>query len=311
MIQCVCLNPVYQRTLTIKNFLINSVNWVKGTVIENSAGKGVNVSRVLKTLGHKPVITGFIGGETGKLIQEYLSQESLSYDFVHTGNKTRTCTTILDPVNNTSTEIVEEGMPVSSDEVEEMYAVYKRNLEACTLVTISGTAPQNVPDDMYYRFVRFATERDIPVLVDTQKTLLRECLKAKPFLIKVNQDELGIAFQQRIDSPETLYSIVRQLEDDGIEWVVITHGKQKTTVAHRGQCWTITPPSIQTVNPIGSSDAALAGIASAIVRGKEVLQAICFGIACGTANALTFTLGEIYPEDIEKLEKEVIVMRDA
>jgi tagatose 6-phosphate kinase len=309
MIQCVGLNPAYQRTLTIKNFLLNSVNRVSGDVIESSAGKGINVSRVLKTLGHESVITGFVGGETGKLIEHYLSQENLSHDFVHTANKTRICTTILDPVNNTHTEIVEEGRPVSSSEIEEMYTVYKKNLEACTIVTISGTAPQQVPDDMYYHFVKLAQERGIFTLVDTQKTLLKECLRAKPFLIKINQGELGIAFRQRIDSSETLYNILQCLQEDGIEWVVITNGKAKTTVSHHGQYWDVIPPSIQMINPIGSGDATLAGIASAITRGNDVLQAIRFGIACGTANALTLIPGLIQPEDVQNLEQEVIVER--
>jgi tagatose 6-phosphate kinase len=309
MIQCVGLNPVYQRTLTIKNFLINSVNQVKGTVFESSAGKGINVSRALKILGHKSIITGFIGGETGELIEQYLSQECLSYEFVHTVNKTRTCTTILDPVNDTHTKIVEEGMPVSSDEVEKMYKVYERNLNGCALVTISGTAPQHVPENIYYHFVKLAQKRKIPTLVDTQKTLLKECLKARPFLIKINQKELGVAFRQHIDSSETLYNIIQELQDDGIEWIVITHGKEAITVACRGQYWEIIPPSIQPVNPVGSGDAALAGIALAIIQGKDVLQAIRFGTACGTASALTLTPGSLQVEDIERLEKEVILKR--
>ncbi len=188
MIQCVGLNPVFQRTLTIENFRLNAVNRAKPDVLEGCAGKGINVARVLKTLGKPSISTGFLGGYTGDRISWYLQQEGLASDFVQTASTTRTCTTILDPLNNTHTELVEEGKPVSAQEVEQMYRVFERNLRGCPLVTISGTVPQNVPNDVYFQFVRLAHQYNIPVLVDTQKQLLGQCLKARPFLVKINRE---------------------------------------------------------------------------------------------------------------------------
>ena len=311
MIQCAGLNPVYQKTLTIENFSLNTVNRAKADILEGSGGKGINVSRTLKILGQKPVITGFLGGNTGESIKKFLSQEGLAYDFVYTRNATRTCITILDPVRNTQTEIVEEGKPVSPDEVKNMYQVYERNLKKCNLVTISGTAPPQVPDDIYYRFVRLARRQNIPVLVDTQKQLLINCLKAQPFLVKINQDELGTAFQQPIDSFEILKNLLKKIHHNGVDWVVISHGKKNTIASHQGKIWNVIPPSINAINPIGSGDALLAGIAVAIVQGHDVLSAIRFGTACGTANALTLTPGCVRPEDVVRLEQEVRVKCNA
>jgi tagatose 6-phosphate kinase len=311
MIQCVGLNPVYQKTLTIENFSLNTVNRAQPNVIESSAGKGINVARVLNTLGQASVNTGFLGGDTGRAVERFLSQEGLAYDFVQTQNATRTCITILDPVQQTQTEIVEEGKPVSPDEVEAMYQVYEKNLQDCDMVLIAGTAPQNAPDDIYYTFADKARQRKIPVLIDTQKHLLVKSLKAKPFLVKINRDELGVAFQAPVDSDEMLKNLIQRVHLEGVEWVVISQGKEATVVSFQGEYWDVIPPSIDVVNPIGSGDATFAGIAATILETQDVLQSIRVGTACGTANALTLTPGEVRPEDVKRLTQEVRVKRHA
>ena len=204
MIQCVGLNPVLQRTLTLEQFTVNRVNRAIGKPLEGSAGKGINAARALKTLGQDAIITGFCGGNTGELIERTLDHEELGHEFVRTANKTRICTTILDTLHNTQTEIVEEGLPVSPAEVTAIKELYRKHLANCRLVTISGTTPQDVPKTIYKDFVSLAVEQHIPTLVDTQKDLLRECLSAHPFLIKINREELFAAFGERPGSDETL-----------------------------------------------------------------------------------------------------------
>lgn len=307
MIQCVCLNPVHQKTLTIENFRINAVNRANTNIIESGAGKGVNVARVLKTLGGEPLITGFIGGGTGKFIEDYLSQEGLLHDFVHTINTTRTCTTILDPVQHSHTELVEEGKPVSSDEVRKMSRMFEKHLSQSTLVTIAGTAPQHVPDDMYTRFIEMAHTCHLPVLVDTQKTLLRNAFAAKPLLIKINKQELGDVFGDPVTSLESLNALIGKVLHEGVEWVVITDGENPTLVAHQEKRWEMRPPTVQPVNPIGSGDAMLAGMAFALLDKRGMLAAIQYGLACGTANTLTLTPGDIRNDDVKRLEQAVVV----
>lgn len=300
MIQCVCLNPAVQRTLTINNLQVNAVNRATH-VTESVGGKGVNVSRVLKTLGQPSVVTGFVGGDTGVLARNLLDQEGITHDFVTTVHKTRTCITILDQINHTHTELVEEGKSVTSAEMAEMYQVYERHLQSCQLVVISGTTPAGVPEDVYYQLITLAQAQNIPVLLDTQKQWLLQALKAKPFLVKINREELMAAFQQTDESPTILQHLIRQLLQEGVEWAVITHRDEETLLTGHHQQWTIVPPKIIPVNPIGSGDAMLAGIAAALLQQQSLLQAVCLGTACGSANALTLTPGVIKREDVERL----------
>ena len=309
MIQCVCLNPVLQRTLTLERFTVNTVNRALGRPLEGSAGKGINAARALKTLGQQAIITGFCGGDTGKLIERTLEEEGLRHEFVRTVNKTRICTTILDTSHNTQTEIVEEGLPVSQAEVTAMAELYRKHLRSCRLVTISGTAPQHVPKTLYKDFVSQAAEQHVPTLIDTQKELLRECLGVHPLLIKINREELCAAFGERSGSEERFAALIQRVLKEGGQWVVVTDGPKPSIVAHQADMWEIFPPDIRAVNPIGAGDVALGGIAAALARGEDVLQAIQFGTACGSASTLTMTPGVIRIDDVERLASEIQILR--
>ena len=305
MILCVGLNPVYQKTLTIEGFRIDQVNRVKPGILESSAGKGINVARTIKTLGNEPLVTGFLGGDTGRYVQGFLAEEGLESDFVPVSSPTRTCTTILDPQQHTHTEIVEEGRPVSADEAERMHRLYAERLPSCQFVTISGTAPQQVPNDIYADFIRAARQFNIPVLLDTQKDLLLESLDAVPFLLKINQDELGAAFQEQITSPEILFRLIDKVHERGVECVLISHGKEALVLSHAGERRRIVPPSIRAVNPVGSGDAVLGGLASALFDGKDFVDAARLGTACGAANALTLAPGCVRLDDVTRFEAEI------
>ncbi|PID58922.1 hypothetical protein CSB45_02670 [candidate division KSB3 bacterium] len=305
MILCVGLTPVYQRTLTIEGFQIDRVNRVKPGILESSAGKGINVARTIKTLGHDALVTGFLGGDTGKYVQSALAEEGLRADFVHVTNATRICTTIIDPQQQTYTEIVEEGRPVSDSEIEQICQLYAQHLADCRLVAIAGSAPQRVPHDIYADFIRAAHTLHKPVLVDTQKKLLLHSLDARPFLVKINREELGAAFQQQIDSTETLFHLIDRLHERGVECVLISHGKDALLLSYAGKRWRIFPPSIQAVNPIGSGDAVLGGLAVALSEGQAPVEAARLGTACGAANALTLLPGSIRLEDVARFKGDV------
>jgi fructose-1-phosphate kinase PfkB-like protein len=148
----------------------------------------------------------------------------------------------------------------------------------------------------------------VRVLVDAQSALLANALKARPFLVRVNRAELSAVKSAR-----------------GAEWLVVSSGAGSVEIASAAGRWSVLPPHLKAVNPVGSGDAMMAGIACALSRGKAVRDAVrlgvaCgaskllpwtdlqrvrdavrLGVACGAANALTTTPGVIRRADVEKL----------
>jgi sugar/nucleoside kinase (ribokinase family) len=68
------------------------------------------------------------------------------------------------------------------------------------------------------------------------------------------------------------------------------------------------PPRLErVVNPIGCGDCLAAGFADSIVRGREPLQAICFGTACAAFNCGTLLAGRLERSGVDRLATSVEV----
>ena len=96
MIVTVTLNTAIDKTLSVPNFRLGRRHrTVEQTTMPG--GKGVNVARVLKTLGAPVIATGLAGGATGTRIVDQLAQLSVLSDFVRIGEESRTNTAVIDP----------------------------------------------------------------------------------------------------------------------------------------------------------------------------------------------------------------------
>jgi 6-phosphofructokinase 2 len=61
------------------------------------------------------------------------------------------------------------------------------------------------------------------------------------------------------------------------------------------------------VSAVGSGDCTLAGITYGLVRGWPLVDALRYGVAAGTANALSLGAGVFTLEDFERVRAQVTV----
>ena len=88
MIYTVTLNPSIDYIVRLENLELGSVNRMDSDD-KYAGGKGINVSRILKRLDIDNTATGFIGGFTGRFIEESLVEEGITTDFVQVEEDTR------------------------------------------------------------------------------------------------------------------------------------------------------------------------------------------------------------------------------
>jgi fructose-1-phosphate kinase PfkB-like protein len=69
--------------------------------------------------------------------------------------------------------------------------------------------------------------------------------------------------------------------------------------------WHAQGPDVQVVSTVGSGDAFLGGLASALDSGRDYSEALCEAVAAGTANALSAGGGQFALEDFEQIRKQV------
>jgi tagatose 6-phosphate kinase len=180
---------------------------------------------------------------------------------------------------------------------------FSRDIQKADLVVLIGTVPKGCGEDFYTRLVDESARRGVRVLIDTQKAQLRNALKRRPFLVRINRDELTAATGIKCATRKRVLTALSKLMKRGPHWAVISNGGKDIYVSETPgvRVSRFTPPRVQTKNPIGSGDAMMAGLAVGLVRGQTILEAVRFGAACGAANAMTAAPGFVRMRDVQRL----------
>ena len=213
----------------------------------------------------------------------------------------RVCVTIRDEATGRVTELVEEAPLPKPGEWRAFYRQYDRLVKRAGLVAISGALMPGAPADVYAKLCAAAKK---PVIIDSQREPLLRALRHRPLLAKLNVHEL-----ENTLGKTPVVAGARQLIERGAGNVLVTHGAKGAWLVTPAAVWFFTPPRIQPVNPIGSGDAVTAGIVVGFLRGAELPEAVRLGIACGAANALTPTSGQVIPGDVRRLLPAVKLRR--
>ncbi|GAB4467800.1 MAG: 1-phosphofructokinase family hexose kinase [Armatimonadaceae bacterium] len=308
MILCVGLTPTVQRTQWFTSLTPGAVNRARETRV-TASGKGINVARVLTTLGGSAKLVQILGGRSGHYLAETLDAEGVPHHSVWAEDDapTRTCLTIL-PDDGPATELVEEAPPVSPHDVSLLAAACKTALLEARAVCCSGSLPAGAPETFYADLVREGRSLGIPVVVDGQKGPLREALREKPFLVKPNREEAAATLNLTVsgDAEADARAAVRALTEAGAEWALVSMGKAGSLLGNGAELWRIVSPTVNAVNPIGSGDSLAAGFLYAhFEQSFTVPDAVVFGTACAAANCLTATSGVLRPDDVQQLISQV------
>jgi len=294
--------------MVFRKLTVNAVNRASMT-LDGVAGKSINVAKVLKALGEHPVATGFLGGDRGEHLRSVMTAKGIESDFVMVPARTRQCITVIDESAGTHTELVEESRPVDPADFEKFMAVVRRHIASCRAVVMSGTIASGGPANFYFDCTRMAEAAGAFSVVDAQGTALTEALKAKPGLVKPNRAELAATVGRQLMEDADVIRATGELSERGAQRVVVTSGKEPSLAFDGRNFWRIIAPRIQAMNPIGSGDAFAAGLVSRLLRGDDLGEACRWGSAAGAANALTPMPGELDPRDVDRLAREVEILK--
>jgi tagatose 6-phosphate kinase len=256
---------------------------------------------VAAILGAKIRLLTVAGGRRGELLENSLEKNRIVTRINHVESETRICQTLL--ALNTTTELVEEAGPLSAAEVKNVMRAFAAEVQRADLVVLTGTVPKGCGNDFYARLVDKSRRHGVRVLIDAQAMQLRAALRRKPFLVRVNRDELMVATRVECDGKPGILHALDKLMRDGPQWAVISDGAKSVYVGERPgkRILTLKPPHVQAKNATGSGDAMMAGIATGLLRGRSMLGAVRLGMACGAANAMTLEPGFVRLSDVRRL----------
>ncbi|TJY41501.1 1-phosphofructokinase family hexose kinase [Cohnella pontilimi] len=275
-------------------------------VLAVAGGKGVNVARVLRQLGHEDVaVTGFAGGYNGRFIADQVREYGIIEEFVKVRGESRLCLNFMDSRDGSSTEVLEPGPELGREQAEEMKAKIGALASQSRLIIFSGSIPRGLPADFYADLIRIASSCGAEVFLDASGEPLAHGLAAVPQLIKPNADEIRPWLTG--SGERAVAAAVTKLMDKGIPNVVVTLGEEGALAGIKGRIYRIHIPRIAAVNTVGSGDAFLAGFAYGYVRGWSSENCLRHAAAAGCANALSPIAGDVDVGNYENLLQEVSV----
>jgi 1-phosphofructokinase/tagatose 6-phosphate kinase len=282
-------------------------------------GKGVNVARVLKTLGQPVIATGLAGGATGTRIVEQLTNLSVLSDFVRIREESRTNTAVIDPTTGEQTEINERGPSVSEQEIELFVDKLLYLAKGASWCVFAGSLPRNVDVDLYARLIRELQRAKVVCVVDTDGDPLRRAVRAEPDVITPNVLESEELVGHEFNDAEDHVIAVREMIELGAREAVMTtpdgcYAMLRSEEAHGAPSLyrvRVPPGRIEPRATVGSGDAFLAGYVSARYSGKPSQQALVYGVACGAESTQHLGAGLVDPAEVDRLLGDVIVERPA
>lgn len=309
MILCVTLNPCLDKTLTVPAW--SPGDNVRGMAVEEVVGgKGNNVARALKRLGRDPTVLTFLGGAVGKHCEALLRDaDRIPALVVRTASPTRVILTVRSTGATPDTAFFDPDPGITGDEALALLTWTDSVLSEGSLsaVTLSGSSPCPATHDLFARVIRSCRNAGVPVLLDTYGPALSAVSERWPDAIHVNRKEAAQHLNERSPSDGRLLGLLREWSAAGVSLAIITDGPGSVLASLDGQLVRATPPEIEEVNPVGSGDCLVAGLADAWLRGESVEACLRFALAAGAANASTWTAGAITRERVESLAPRVSI----
>jgi tagatose 6-phosphate kinase len=285
-IVCVTPNVSVDRTLVVPALVPSAVLRADRTLAV-AGGKGLNVARSLRVLGHQPLTVGMIGGHTGGYVAALAGEEGLDARWTEIRGETRTCVIIVSQETGTATVINEAGPAVSPGEWSAFERAVLQEAAPARAVCLCGSLPPGIPVERYGSLVARLRAEGACVFVDARGDALASAVAARPTAVKINAEEATALLGRKIATLDDAVTAAAELGSAGVPQVVITLGRTGAGLAHSGGAFYAEAPAVDTVSAVGSGDAFLAAYVATQVEGADPVVALRRGVAAGAANAQT------------------------
>jgi 1-phosphofructokinase family hexose kinase len=280
-------------------------------VVVTPGGKGLNVARAARALGHPALLVAFLPGHTGRAAAAMIAEEGIELSGVPTAGELRS-TAVVQERGGRTTVFNEPGPRVDERRWADYENAVRGRLTSRSLLVCSGSVPPGAPADAYGRLTEIAHAAGARSVVDAAGETLLRALDAAPDLVTPNLSEaegaLGLAagaaaVESGTDAKPRALAAAEALLRQGAQAAVVTADAAGAAVAGGGEAAEFIPaPRVAEVrNPIGAGDVLLSALAAGLERGEGLLDAARAGVAAAAASVESPTAGELDPARAREL----------
>ncbi len=291
----ITLNPALDRTMYFDApFLSGELNRASSSML-SLGGKGINVSRVAKLMGHDTESISFCGGRNGEIMRAMLAEEGIPARLFSTACESRMNLKMIDR-DGGCTEANERGGPVTEAEMQALADGLFDSFStgSAQVFALGGSIPQGVDKAVYNMLTTLLKSRGAYVILDCDGEALQKGLEAAPHLIKPNLYELSLLVGKKLSTTEEAVENASAIYGETGTHVLCTLGGKGALLAcERGVC-TVTSPQVPMRGFTGAGDTFLASFICSMAEGKDIEEALAF--ASSTAAAKVTLPGTELPE---------------
>jgi tagatose 6-phosphate kinase len=306
MILTITPNPALDYTVRLDAFELGRRSKYRDPRID-PAGKGINVSRMVRRLGESTLALGFAAGLTGDLLRQGLDREGVPHEFISVGGLTRINVTLLTGPEGSATHVHGPGDGVSDADVRRLLDRVSATLPRARMLVYSGSAPPGFAPGVVAELVRLARRSGVRSMVDAEGDLLAAAVEANADLVKPNLAEAGEFLGRDLRGVDDAVAAAREIASRGAGAAVLTMRGEGAVGVSAGRAWHVRTPREEVVRAIGAGDSFAAGLAVGLVRGADLADSLRLAAAAGTATALHSGTGLGTPEEVARLRERTEV----
>ncbi|WP_136253274.1 1-phosphofructokinase [Onishia niordana] len=307
----ISLNPALDLAIGLPALTLGEVNRTDTTQL-SAAGKGVNVARVLASLGHEVMVSGFLGADNDSPFRRAFADMGVEDAFLRVPGETRINAKVAEHSGRV-TDINGPGVTIDAatfaaflDELEALAADASRRPEA---VVIAGSLPPGIGVDDQAALVARLKAHGLAVWVDTSGPALAGAIASAPTAVKPNELELAEWAGEALDSDARRLAAGLRLHQAGIEEALISAGAEGVLWVSQRGAWHAIPPKMTVASTVGAGDTLLAAMLHGVLEGHAPDAALRFATALSAEAVRHVGVGDAHADDFPNLQQQTRVRR--
>ncbi|ALM53478.1 1-phosphofructokinase family hexose kinase [Halomonas huangheensis] len=309
-------NPAIDLSVALDSLQPGTVN--RATSMQMmAAGKGVNMARVLVSLGHQVTVSGFLGIDNEAPFIEAFAALGVEDDFLRLPGATR-INTKLSEAEGRVTDINAPGLAIDQRSWDDLIKRVEQQLQSPLrrpdAVMIGGSLPPGVAVEALAELIRCIRQHDLPVWVDTSGDALAAAVEAGASAVKPNREELSEWAATPLLDDDATSCAAQALSDrghdhGGLAHTLVSLGAQGVLWLARHGRWDSRPPEVKVTNTVCAGDTLFAAMLHAVLTDMSPEDGLRLATALSAEAVRHPGVGDIHANDFHHLLEHTRVRR--
>ncbi len=272
------LNPILKRKYCLEK--LEELNYAN-EAIYGAGGEGIELAFLLKALNEEVFLSGFIGGVNGNHIHKELMVAGLPHEYYPLRDETLDCTIIQ--LEDRQIIINSKEPRITRDDMGGFIKLYNSFLNDTSLVCCLGNNTFEALNELYFDIIANANIKGIKTLVSLSKDGLKNSLKASPYLVLLEKEDLEEITNLHLDYDYELIKVGLYIIEKGVKVAVISQGKRGSLVLTTDNVFRVSVSEVEKEAELNRGY-MLGGFATALSRGYDFEMMLKLGQSCGMVN---------------------------